>query len=160
MILIFYRLTVCVTLKIRKIYKQNDGLMQNKYNSCANALELRFFCTILYIGIVIFPHIDNIPKMLGFDAFFVVSLNKPLNKQWSYWWFDIPGRSCVATAMSHVCVFVWISRDISQQYLGFGAEKNNTVQGKYFNTYFITYRALQQKTAPPKIKWYLYTQMN
>ena len=38
--------------------------------------------------------------MQTFDVFFVVSLNKPLNKQSSCWWFVTLWRSCDVTVLS------------------------------------------------------------
>ena len=34
------------------------------------------------------------PVVQSFDVFSDVSLNKPLNKQSSYWWFEMPQCSC------------------------------------------------------------------
>ena len=41
------------------------------------------------------------PVMRSFVVSFAVSLEKPLNKQWSYHWFEITWYSCEVTVMPH-----------------------------------------------------------
>ena len=44
------------------------------------------------------------PVMRSFDDFFILCLNKFLNKQLRCWWFKTPWRSCDVTVMSdHPC---------------------------------------------------------
>ena len=39
--------------------------------------------------------------MLGFDIFYEIRMDTFLNKQFDYWWFETPWRSCVITVMSN-----------------------------------------------------------